>query len=355
MKLSGRIHHLCGLALAIGAAGAVHASSVVSDLAAFSGDVRNYNLVTLGNATLNGSSDTQGGIAIGGNLAINGAWTIASNEGDDPNASLYINSTGTLTLSGTTTLNNGFASIASATTANGWTWNSPNGKDLSGHGGTLAANSSDPKASIDPDLNAAPTGWSWSTESSSLTSISSDLAGASVGSNTITVDGGGNLDLNTTQTSGIVVFDLDASKLGSTYAGLKNISIDVPTGVNYVINVLNLCDNQTLFDNVNFNSGTNDDQLLWNFSQTTNMTVDLGGNFYGSILAPNINITDDTTINGTVVADNFVDNGVELHDSDEFVDLNVPEPRTFALWAMGLCGVVVLVGRRLRRPAKLAA
>jgi choice-of-anchor A domain-containing protein len=216
MKLSGRIHHFFGLALAIGAAGVAHATSVVSDLNTFSADVRNYNLVTLGNATLNGSSDTQGGIAIGGNLAINGAWTIASNEGDDPNAALYINSTGTLTLSGTTTLNNGFASIASATTGNGWTWNSPNGKDLSGHGGTLAMNSADAKASIDPDLNAAPTGWSWSTESSSLTSISSDLAGASVGSNTITVDGGGNLDLNTTQTSGIVVFDLDASQLGTT-------------------------------------------------------------------------------------------------------------------------------------------
>lgn len=355
MKLSGRIHHLFALALAIGAAGAVHASSVVSDLSSFSADVRNYNLVTLGNATLNGSSDTQGGIAIGGNLTIGGSWTIASNSSDDPNPSLYINSTGTLSLNGTTYLNNGFASIASATTANGWTWNSPNQKDLSGHGGSLDMNSADAKASIDPDLNAAPTGWNWSTISSNLTSISSDLAGASVGSNTITVDSGGNLSLNTTQTSGIVVFDLDASQLGSTYSNLKNIQINVPTGVNYVINVLNLCDNETLFDSVNFNSGTNDDQLLWNFSQTTNVTVDLGGNFYGSILAPNVNITDDTTINGTVVADNFTDNGVELHDSDEFVDLNVPEPRTFALWAVGLCGAVVLVGRRLRRPAKLAA
>jgi choice-of-anchor A domain-containing protein len=359
MKLPGRFRHLLGAALALAAARAVHASSVVSDVAAFSSDTRNDNLVALGNVVLNGSSDTQGGIAVQGNLTFGGSWGIGNNTSDDPNPTLYLNSTGTLNLGGNTvTLNNGYASIASATSAHGWNWNSPNPKDLTATGaagsGTLDVNSNDALASTDPDLNAGPANWSWSTEDSNLDSISSDLTSATT-NGTISVDAGGNMVLSTSATKGIVVFDLDASQLSQgQFADLKNIQLDVPTGMNYVINVLNLCDNQDLFQNVNFNSGTNDDQLLWNFSGASAVTVQLGGNFYGSILAPTINITDNTTINGTVVADNFTDNGVELHDTDDFVDLNVPEPRTFALWAVGLCGAMVLVGRRLRRPAKLA-
>jgi choice-of-anchor A domain-containing protein len=355
MKLSRPFRHLWGAALAISAAAAAHASSVVSDLAAFSSDTRNYNLVALGNVDLTGSSEIHGAAAINGSLTVGGSWTFASSNGTgtaDP--SLYVN--GALSFTGLSQLQNGFASTPHAT---GFSFDSGNRVLYSGSesNGLHMEPTGDTTSPLTTGTNPIPAGWNWTTESSNLASISSDLAGASTAGNTISVDAGGNLDLSTSQTTGVVVFDLDASQLlgSGSLSGLKNIQINVPSGVDYVINVLNLANNQDLFQNVNFNSGTDDDQLLWNFSQTTNVTVQLGGNFYGSILAPNVNITDNTTIDGTVVADGFTDNGVELHDDDDFVDVVVPEPRTFALWAVGLCGAGVLVGRRLRRPAKLAA
>jgi choice-of-anchor A domain-containing protein len=356
MKLSGLYRHLLWAALAVGAAGAAHAASVVSDLSSFATDVRNYNLIALGNVNLTGSSEIHGAAAIKGSLTVGGDWSFASSNGtgtSDP--SLYVN--GAVSFTGTSQLINGTASTPNST---GYSFDSTSRDFYAGSNPSNETNALHLEPAGDttsPHSIAAPTGWSWTSLTSPTTGlgeISTDLSSASA--TNVTVDAGGNLDLSTTQTSGIVVFDLDASQLASgTLSGLKNISINVPTGMNYVINVLNLSNNQTLFNGVNFNAGTNDDQVLWNFSETTNVTVQLGGNFYGSILAPNVNITDNTTIDGTVVANNFTDNGVELHDDDDFVDLNVPEPRTFALWAVALCGGMVLVVRRLRRPAKLAA
>jgi choice-of-anchor A domain-containing protein len=329
-------------------------SVIDGDVNAFATYARNYNLVTLGNATLGGSSDTQGGIAVGGNLAINGAWTIASTYSDSPDPSLFLN--GQLSLTSSTTYeNNGYMSAKNLT--GGWSFAS---KDLSevvgGNTYNVYMNSSDPKASIDPRSNAGPTGWNWTTESSEFATISTSLSTqAQTTGASITVDSQ-NLDFTSTATSGVVVFDLDASKLsGNTYNGSSfgNIQINVPTGVDYVINVLHLADGQTLFGSgANFNSGTNDDQLLWNFvgtgSSNIGVTISDGGNFYGSILAPKVNLTDNTTIAGQVVAGSFTDNGVELHDLD-FTSVVVPEAPTFALWAVGLCGAAVLAGRRLRR------
>ena len=353
MKLSAPFRNLLCAVLTCGAAEAVRAQAVLTtDVNGFASDVRNYNLVSLGNATFTGSSDTQGGIAVGGNLSIAGGWTIGSTYSDDPNPELYLNSTGTLTMGGTVDLNTGFASIASATTANGWTFNDPNANDLHGGGGDLNVNSSDPKASIDPDANAGPTGWNWTTETSGLKSISSSLS-TQTATGTIAVNSQ-NLDFTSTATSGVVVFDLNAAQLsGGSYNGnsFDNISISVPTGVDYVINVLNLCDGQTLFGSgANFNSGTNDDQLLWNFVDTGSaigVTVSDGGNFYGSVLAPNVNITDNTTIDGQVAAASFTDSGVEMHDLS-FDSVVEPEAPTFALCAVALCGGMVLVCRRFR-------
>ena len=351
MKLTGPCRPLLWAALTLGAAGVLHASSVVGDMMAFAADTRNYNLVALGNVSLTGSSDINGAVAINGSLTVGtGAWTFASHNGtgtSDP--SLYVN--GQLSLGGLSQLQTGTMSAPNAT---GYSWDSTSRVFYSGSesDGIHMEPTGD---TTSPHTNAVPAGWNWTTEASSLKSISTDLAGAA-STGTATVDGGGNLDLSTAQTSGVAVFSIDASQFGSggTYAGLKNIQVTVPSGMEYVINVLNLSNNQDFLSGINFNSGTNDDELLWNFAQTTNVTIQLGGNFYGSILAPNVNITDNTTIDGTVVANNFTDNGVELHDLDSFVSIVVPEPRTFALWAAGLCVGVVLLGRRLRRPARRA-
>jgi len=357
---SGRLIHcrrlLCAI-FAAGAAACAHAQTIAQDVNNFATDSDAYNLISFGSTTLAGSSDTQGGIAVGGALSIGGSWTIASQSAPGTDPSMYV--AGSLSLSGNTMVNNGYASLPGL--GSGWTWNSSQ-KELTGGGGTLSMNSSASQASTNPIDNPIPTGWNWSTEQSDYDSISTSLADAST-NGTISVNSQ-NLVLTTSVTSGVAVFDLDAAELSSgSYDGnaLSNIQINVPTGVTYVINVTNLSAGQTLFGSgVNFNSGTNDDQLLWNLvgptSGTGSVTISNGGYFYGAVLAPDVAITDDTTVQGQVVADSFDDTGVELHD-DTFTPTAalVPESSLFPYGALVLCiaavGRVVMVRRKAARTA----
>lgn len=321
------------------------------DLNDFADDTSGYNLLSFGNVDLEGSSDTQGGIAVGGSLTIGGAWTIASETTPGSNPSLF--AAGSVSLSGTTDLNNGYAALSGLSTSQ-WTWSSSQ-QNLTKNGTSdiLHVNSSGSNTTTNPITNPTPTGWNWSTLQSSLETVSSNLASATA-TGTISVSNG-NLVFSGGSGS-VVVFDLDASELsGDSYNGqsFSNIQINVPTGVNYVINVTNLSCNTTLFDSgINFNAGTNDNQLLWNFEGCSNsITIGGGGNFYGSILAPDMDITDDTTIDGQVVASAFTDTGVELHDSSfSPAQVLVPEPADFALWASGLCAAAWALRRLTRRP-----
>jgi choice-of-anchor A domain-containing protein len=347
----------------------VRAQSVATDIQNFVSNTAGYNLVTLGNATFNGSSDTQGAIAVGGNLSVGGTYTFASTYGLSNNPTLYVK--GTESFTGLSQLQNGYASLPGATGGN-WSWSS--GSETLSYSGSsvLHMETNGTQEQANPASNAAPTGIDWATSgTSSFAGISSSLA-SQTATGTISVSSG-NLTFSTTQTSGVVIFDLDASQLGSsvnggvtdytnTYGGTSftNVQINVPAGVDYVINVTNLASNSDLFSSggVNFNSGTNDNQLLWNFNETGSVTLNMGGNLYGSVLAPNENITDNTTIDGQVVAQSFTDTGVELHDDDSFTSVLVPESGAFAWWGLGVCGFAAAVGgglRRLRRRAQARA
>jgi choice-of-anchor A domain-containing protein len=338
---------------------AAHGQTLMQDMNTFSGDSGGYNLISFGAVGLQGSSDAQGALAVEGGLTIGGSWTIASQTGAGSNPSLYVS--GSLSLpSATVYIDNGYASTPGLT-ASQWTWSS-SAYTLTNKSNTSEVlsqvNSSGSHKSTSPITNPGPSGWTWSTVQSTYSTLSTDLGNAAA-TGTISVSSG-NLVLTppSGQTSGVVVFDLDASELGSgTYDGqsLSNITIDVPTGLNYVINVVNLgCDTTLFGSGIDFNAGTNDDQLLWNFEGSpSEVTIDSGGNFYGSILAPNTDIEDDTTIDGQVVAGSFTDTGVELHD-DSFTptQIMVPESHAFAWWALGLCGAGVLLRLRpVRRTA----
>jgi choice-of-anchor A domain-containing protein len=336
------------------------AQSTLQELNYFANYSDTYNLISFGNVALNGSSDTQGGIAVGGNLSIGGSWTIASTYSTDPDPSLFV--AGSLSIGSGTMENEGYATLTGITTgtaSNQWTWSSSAKKLTSNTGGqVLSMNSSDSRASDDPTHNPIPPGWSWSTEQSEFDSVSTSLAGASVGSDTISVDSGGNIQFNTTVTHGVAVFDLDAAQLcGNQLNGqtIQNFAVNVPSGVNYVINVTGLTQNEDLFSGITFNSGSNDSNLLWNLESTTGVTgvtIDPNGNLYGAVLAPTLNVTDDTTINGQVVADSFTDNGVELHDTTFTPEaVLVPEPSGFALGALALCGALIAHGLIVRRRA----
>ncbi len=348
----------CSLALlAALTAGVAHAQTLIEDLNSFATDTGQYNLITFGNATLSGSSDTQGGIAIGGSLTIGGSWTIASQTGAGSNPSFYVNGS-TLSLSGNTQLNNGYASAPNVS-SHTWKWDSTRNEFYTGkesNGNDLnTTNASGTYAHSNPITNPAPSGWNWTTQNSDFTTISTNLNNATA-NGAISVSGQ-NLVFTPPvgMTNGVAVFSMDASLWsGNSYNGqtVSNIQINVPSGIDYVINVVNVSSGQTLFGSgVNFNSGSNDNQLLWNFEGSSNtFTLSDGGNFYGSVLAPTATITDGTTIDGQVVANAFSDSGVELHDSTFTpVSVLVPEAGTFTWWALGLCGAAVLFRRRPRR------
>lgn len=344
--------------LLLAAAGAVlHAQTTQqqqqTDVDNLETDYSNFNLISFGTTSLTNYGDTEGGLAVNGSLTLD-AGAIATQPGTfglNSNPTLYLTGS-SLTLNGTVMLNSGYASLRNLN-SNNWSWN-PSDDTLSGGGGALnSTNAGTVDAGHNPIGNPAPSGWNWSTETSSLSTISTSLKNASA-TGTISVNSN-NLVFTAPngQTSGVVVFSLNAANIsgGNTYngQGFSNIQINVPAGLTYVINVIN-AGGTTLFGNgVNFNSGSNDNQLLWNFEGSGNVTLDNGGYFYGAILAPSASISATTVIDGQVAADGFSDCGYELHDTD-FTPATVatPEPSTYALSAVGLCALAIAARRLFR-------
>jgi choice-of-anchor A domain-containing protein len=324
--------------------------SVLQQLETFDTDVRNYNVISFGNSNFTNFGDTQGPLAILGNLYLDGGTVAAqpSNFGVSSDPTLYV--TGQLTLNGTTQLNSGYASTPGLTPS-AWSWNATQ-KQLTGGGGVLSsANTSAPDASIDPINNPAPASWNWTTLASQFGSIASTLAAAPT-TGTITVNSQ-NLIFTApaSPTNGVAVFTLDASKIsGNTYDGqtFSNIQINVPTGVTDVINVINASGTTIFGSGANFNAGTNDSSLLWNIEGSGTVTLG-GGQFIGAILAPNAVIDNgsNTAVSGQIVADGFNDTGAETHFTAFAVaSVVVPEPAAFAWGAVGLCGLGIVLRRR---------
>jgi choice-of-anchor A domain-containing protein len=130
---------------------------------------------------------------------------------------------------------------------------------------------------------------------------------------------------------------------------VSNIQLDVPTGLTYVIDVLNAGGHSLFTTGTNFNPGTNPGQLLWNFEGSGTVTLDAGGTFSGAILDTSGAVSTTQLVQGEVAADGFTDCGYELHDQN-FTPAVVatPEPSTYALWAVGLCACGIAM-RRFRR------
>jgi len=345
------------LAVAAMSLGSLRAQSVASALYNFETEVRNYNLVALSSTattTFSSYGDTEGGIAVNGNLSISGG-SIDDQVSTTPNPSLFVS--GTLTLNGNTQLNAAYASVSSSNNSALYTW-CPSTDTLTANNNSGSLNITNSGSTTDPIGAAAPTNWNWSTETSDLTADSTALANATANGTTVVA---GTISVNsqnltftpdtTPATDSTVIFTLNAADLsGNSYNGssFSNISISVPNDVNYVIDVVN-ASGTTLFSGANFNSGTNDDQVLWNIEGTG--TVALGsGSFYGAVLAPTATVTNNanTIVTGQIAAANFSDTNTELHYANfDAVMVVIPEPMTFALWGVGLCALAIVARRKL--------
>lgn len=339
-------------------------------LAAYDYYVRDYNVLTFGNLTLNGTH-TDAGIAVGGNLTVGGS-VISMQSSASTNPALYVN--GQISLTGSSQFNNGYVSAPNLSNALTWTYNPANNqyqRGLTDGANTLSYNSSHAQTYVDPRTVAAPDGWNWATAQSALTNASSTLASASA-TGSLGVSGQ-NLTF-TSNASGVTVFNLDASKIvngifdanndgifDQNTERVSNLSVNLAADQYFVVNLTNATSasgSSALFSGINVNAGSNNTQLLWNIIPDANTgTSDilaLGSNLYGSILAPLVDVqSNGYYTNGQLAANSFTQTGAEVHYAGGYsapVSFSpVPEPSTYAIIASALCAVGFIWQRRRAR------
>ncbi|MBX3735754.1 MAG: choice-of-anchor A family protein [Candidatus Didemnitutus sp.] len=372
MHLLRRVALVCAVVLSTGLATRLHAQTVSEQaLAAYDYYTRNYNVVTFGNLSLNGTH-TDGGIAVGGNLTVSNGSIIAMQDspsiGSDP--SLYVN--GQIILAGNAQFNRGYAATPNLSNSLTWTYdpqNNQNQRALTNGTYTLSYNTSDAQAYVDPRTLSAPAGWNWSTAQSALIDASATLAAATV-NGTATI--AGQTLTFTSNSSGVVVFNIDASKIvngiydinndgfyDQNNERLSNIQANLNADQYFVVNVTNATSadgSKILFDGVNnFNSGTNNDHLLWNIIPDGNSgtadILNLGTNFYGSILAPLVDVqSNNRYLNGQFVGNSLTQTSAEIHYAGGYsapVSFSpVPEPSAYAVLIAVLGGVGFVWHRR---------
>lgn len=343
---------------------AARAQSAAQAVNQFDALVRNYNVISFGNASFtNNYGDTHGPLAVQGNLTLQGGSIGDQPARYGPTSDPVLFVGGSLTLSGTTQLGTGYASISAANNASG-TWDGQQRRLTTGGGILSTSNSSNPLAANDPRTNAGPSNWNWATLQGQAQSISNTLSAAAI-NGAVQINGQTLSLVASTGAAGVVVFNLDASKLsGNTYNGqmFSSVQINVPTDQLFVVNVTNLAQNQTLFgtgSGINFNSGSGAERLLWNLLPANGSVTDVrlgnGGEFYGSVLAPTLNVSNagNTAVNGQIVAASYSHSGAELHqtsfDASGIAFSAVPEPSTYALAGVGLCIVGAIWHQRRRR------
>ena len=142
--------------IALGSLSVLSAQTLVeSALATVNTGMRNYGLISFGNATFTNYGDTWGPLAVEGNLTLSGSGSIAQQPGkfgltSDP--TLYVG--GQLNLSSDAKLESGYASTPNITGS--WSWDGTQ-KRLTGSNGMLStSNTSDPLGAVDPRTNAGP-------------------------------------------------------------------------------------------------------------------------------------------------------------------------------------------------------
>lgn len=331
------------LSIVAWAATSIHAATPDQAVYKYDSLISNYNLITFGDATIRNYYDTEGALAVGGNLCIDGG-KIAANYpiGSANSPTLYVG--------------------GKLFQGDGSKFKTANGKLIGNNGVYLSLGSG---FSTIVGKNVAPTTISgqplpknWlnpTLQKNQFLDISNTLSLA-VANSSIT-QANNKLTFNSGISSGVAVFKLDLSL--AKYKNLSNLDIefDGNADTTYVVDVTN-SNGSTLFNSnsIHFVHNNNLDNILWNFvddSRSSNDHVTIGStDFFGSILAPTFTVSNTATarINGQVVADSFNYNGQCLSDSHELhyigfeADLPpTPEPSTYgligAVFCTGLVGV----------------
>jgi choice-of-anchor A domain-containing protein len=141
-----------------------------------------------------------------------------------------------------------------------------------------------------------------------------------------------NFTFNETGTT--AVFDLTTTQLQSA----ANIEF-TGSASTIIINV----SGASFTDNANINIDNSlSSKIIWNFEDAK--SISLRG-WDGTILAGSASVSAGSAINGMLYAENYTGNG-ELHSVAFSGVLPVPEPGTYAMFGVGLAGVLLAARKR---------
>jgi choice-of-anchor A domain-containing protein len=315
--------------------------------------VGNYDVLTFGN--FSGSSDAQGGIAVGGNATLTGFGLGSSLANSDPLYPYTLVVGGTLTYTNGTVDGGGIAVGGNTNLTNVAVYGnvSDTGALATVNGqinGTVSAASWNRQNTGGPNgMSGQPTAIASIVDFSSLQSM---VTADSVYWGSLTQTGSVNFAYNsltlTGTSTGLNVFDITAAQLQSATGGL---TISAPNGSTVLVNVSGT---SVSFPNTGYHvNGTSEQDVVFNFSSAT--TLSGSGGFYGSVLAPLANFTfNNGEIYGNVVVNSMSGSGQTEYAPFEGNPPNyspVPEPASLLLMGSGM----LLGFAGLRRSKRRAA
>jgi choice-of-anchor A domain-containing protein len=310
------------------------------------GVAEEYNAFIFQN--MNQTSDTEGALAVGGNLILNNYSVGLDVSGSNTNlvvgGSLTFHGgsiNGSTVVGGNATFTN-TAPAGNVTVGGNYTSdNQPSGTVF--YKGTFSAPSwANPGVAVSSvtlpvDFSAAQT---------SLTQTSTSLK--SMPSTGSFVDSFGSLTFTGTN-AGLNVFSIAANTLDSS----NGITITIPSGAFAIVNVTGSTSVSLPNVGLNFNSA----DVLWNLSGVTTLSM---SSFDGSILAPSANVTFNSgALNGTLVANSLSGGGQLNEDLFQHTVLTPSFGPTVPLPASVEGGLVLLAGMGIvgayRRRRKIAS
>jgi len=296
-----------------------------------------FNLITRGDAAINSGSEVEGRTLIGGSLTSANSTQFGFRLNQNPSAADVVP---TLIVSGDivsgSTINvTGGSVVVGGEVLGRRAINIQNSQNIRDNNGDLVL------------VTTQNTGATFDDTFNELALASSQLATlASSSGNNVTTDGAGNVSLNiASATDGLTVFNVDESIFGLGAPQERSVFLNGLGSNTVVINVSSgddgVIDTRHSFGNGFIGSAEN---ILFNFYDATE--VNIGDQFFGSILAPNAEINATQTIDGSIFADSLRTNAeIHLPNFDGDITLEqVPEPSSTLL--LGLGGLGLLVRRK---------
>jgi choice-of-anchor A domain-containing protein len=298
--------------------------------------LQQFNQVIFTNLTA--SADTEGRAYIGGNVT--GGNFVSRTLPDSQYAGVTVLGNATNVLSGggayvagnfSGTINNGGAVILGNATNSNF-----NGSTPTYVAGTSTGDNFNSGKVSTISSNATLSKYASAAESTDFrTVMTNESTGlAALTTNSWASLANGTLTFNATPVNGVAVFNIDS------FAGVSQFQFNLGSATSVVIN--SSLSAGTF--NINFLAGSAQSlasKLLWNFYDAVSLTFNT--QWGGSILATKAAVTNNNSIEGTLVANSQTQNG-EMHQNLLTTVTPVPEPSTYAMMLAGLL-VVTGLGR----------